>query len=51
MPTIEFKDVSKTFKTKVLYKNVNLVVEKGDCIGLVGANGSGKSVLFSLLLD
>jgi ABC-2 type transport system ATP-binding protein len=49
MSIIEFKDVSKTFKTKVLYNNVNLVVEKGDCIGLVGANGSGKSVLFKLI--
>lgn len=49
MSIIDFKDVSKTFKTKVLYKNVNLVVEKGDCIGLVGANGSGKSVLFKLI--
>ncbi len=49
MSIIEFKDVSKTFKTKVLYNNVNLIVEKGDCIGLVGANGSGKSVLFKLI--
>lgn len=34
---------------KVLFKDVNLSVQEGDCIGLVGKNGTGKSTLLKLL--
>ena len=30
-------------------KNVSLCVERGTTVGLVGANGSGKSVLFKMI--
>ncbi len=49
MPLINLTDVSKRFKDKVLYENANLAIDKGECIGIVGANGSGKSVLFKLI--
>jgi len=49
MPVIKLTDVSKRFKEKVLYESINLSIEKGDCIGIVGANGSGKSMLFKLI--
>ena len=49
MPIIKLTDVSKKFKEKVLYEAINLSIEKGACIGIVGANGSGKSVLFKLI--
>ncbi len=34
---------------KVLFKNVNLTVEKGELIGIVGQNGVGKSTLTKIL--
>ncbi len=49
MKIIELNQVSKKFKTNILYKDVSFAVEKGECIGIVGANGSGKSVLFKII--
>lgn len=46
---IELKNVSKKFRTNIIYKSLNLEIEKGDCVGFVGGNGSGKSVLFQLM--
>ena len=46
---IELKNVSKKFRTNIIYKSLNLEIEKGNCVGFVGGNGSGKSVLFQLM--
>lgn len=46
---IKLKNVSKKFRTNIIYKNINLEIEKGNCVGFVGGNGSGKSVLFQLI--
>lgn len=46
---IELRNVAKTFKNKELYKDVNLVINEGECIGFVGGNGTGKSVLFQIM--
>lgn len=46
---IELKNVSKSFGKKTIYKNMNFVVKEGDCIGIIGGNGTGKSVLFQLI--
>lgn len=46
---IQLMNVTKKYKNKLLYTNVNLTIKKGECIGIVGANGSGKSVLFQLI--
>lgn len=46
---IELRDVSKAFGKNILYKNVNLKVEKGEFLGFVGGNGTGKSVLFQII--
>ena len=46
---IKLENVSKVFKNKELYKDVNLSIAKGECIGIVGGNGTGKSVLFQII--
>lgn len=46
---MELLNLSKSFKEKKLYSNINLSVNKGDAIGIVGSNGSGKSVLFKIM--
>lgn len=46
---IELDNVSKQFKENKLYDQVNLVVKQGECIGVVGANGTGKSVLYKMI--
>lgn len=46
---VEVKNMSKKFKKKILYENVSLQIRPGECVGLVGENGSGKSVLFQII--
>lgn len=46
---IQVNHVSKTYEGNLILDNVNLTVEKGATIGIVGGNGSGKSVLFKLI--
>ena len=48
---IEFKNVNFSFdRTKKVLKNINLRIEPGDIVGIVGTTGSGKSTLINLLL-
>lgn len=48
---IEFKNVSFSFdRSKKVLKNINLTIEPGDIVGIVGTTGSGKSTLINLLL-
>lgn len=46
---LQVKDVSLRFGTRVLFDNVNLKFMPGNCYGLIGANGSGKSTFIKLL--
>jgi ATP-binding cassette subfamily F protein uup len=43
------QDISKAFGAQTLFTSVNLVINKGDKIGLIGPNGSGKSTLLKIL--
>lgn len=45
---LECKDISKLFGSVIALKNVNLNLEKGKIIGLLGPNGSGKTTLIKL---
>ena len=48
---IEFRNVNFSFdKTKKTLSDVNLTIEAGDIVGIVGTTGSGKSTLINLLL-
>lgn len=46
MMYIEIKNVNKRIKNKDVLKNISLQYDKGSINGLIGANGSGKSMLF-----
>jgi ABC-2 type transport system ATP-binding protein len=47
---IQLQDVSKSFKGHTAIKNLSLNIEKGEIVGLLGANGAGKSTTINLLL-
>ena len=48
---IEFRHVNFSFdRTKKVLDDINLVIEPGDIVGIVGTTGSGKSTLINLLL-
>jgi subfamily B ATP-binding cassette protein MsbA len=46
---IEYRDVSFSYDTEPVLKNINLTIEKGKTIAIVGKSGSGKSTLVDLL--
>ena len=45
MSIISVKNLSKTFGTHIVLKDVSFDVEKGDIISMIGSSGSGKSTL------
>ncbi|ULQ51150.1 ABC transporter ATP-binding protein [Flavihumibacter fluvii] len=47
--SIEFRNVSFAYEDKVILEDINLVIEKGKTIALVGSSGSGKSTLADLV--
>lgn len=47
---LELVNVSKSFADNELFSEINLRMNYGNKIGLVGRNGSGKSTLFKLIL-
>ena len=46
---IQATNVSLAFGGRVLYKDVNLKFTKGNCYGIIGANGAGKSTFLKIL--
>ncbi|MCG4457075.1 ABC transporter ATP-binding protein [Erysipelothrix rhusiopathiae] len=46
---IKIRNVSKRFKNLEIFEDISLELPKGKIVGLVGENGSGKSVLMKML--
>ena len=48
-PILECNGLSKRYGTKEALKNINLIIQPGKIIGLLGPNGSGKTTLIKLI--
>lgn len=49
-PIIEINDLSFTYERQTVLEHIDLVVEEGSFLGLVGPNGSGKTTLLKCIL-
>jgi len=47
---IEVRDVSYAYNREYVLQGINLVVEKGEFLGIIGPNAGGKSTLIKLIL-
>ncbi|MGE0526387.1 MAG: ABC transporter ATP-binding protein [Bdellovibrionales bacterium] len=50
MAMIEVKNFAKSFDGRFVHRDVSFTVEKGECVGLVGGSGIGKSVILRSLI-
>ena len=46
---LQVTDVSVLFPDKKLFDDVNLLFQQGNCYGVIGANGAGKSTFLKIL--
>lgn len=51
MSLLEITNLSHSFGDKILFKNTEMIINKGEHIGLVGQNGTGKSTLIKICTD
>lgn len=49
MSLVTCKDLSKTYGSTTALSHINLDIEEGHIIGLLGPNGSGKTTLIKIL--
>lgn len=47
---IDIQNATKSFRSKLAIKDLNLKVKEGEILGLLGANGAGKSTTINMLL-
>lgn len=47
---VEFRNFKKKFGSKLVHKDVSFTLERGECLGLLGGSGAGKSVILRSLI-
>lgn len=48
---ISANNIKKSFNKRLILKNVDFNINKGEVVAIVGPNGSGKTTLINILLD
>ncbi len=48
-PYLEIKGLKKTYSLKPILRDIDVVLDQGECMALLGANGAGKTTLLRIL--
>lgn len=48
---LQVRDVSMGYENRILFKDLNLDIYRGEKVALIGANGIGKSTLFKIIMN
>ena len=48
---VEVKNLKKQYGDNVILKNINLYIDKGEVVSLIGPSGSGKSTILRCIAD
>ena len=48
---LQLRDVSMGYGERILFKDINLDIYRGEKVALIGANGIGKSTLFKIIMN
>ena len=49
-PILSAKSVSKSFGTRVILRKIDIYLNRGEMLGLLGSNGAGKSTFMNIVL-
>ena len=49
-PILAAKSISKSFGDRVILRKIDIHLNKGEMLGLLGSNGAGKSTFMSIIL-
>ena len=49
MKILEIKELSYKYNDKKILENINIHVNKGEIVSIIGASGVGKTTLFNII--
>jgi ABC-type lipoprotein export system ATPase subunit len=48
MPILKFENISKSFGSQLILKNLSIEIQKGDTVAILGPSGSGKTTFLNI---
>ena len=49
-PILNAKNISKSFGERIILRKINIHLNQGEMLGLLGSNGAGKSTFMNIVL-
>ena len=49
MIDINLNKINKSYGTEIVLKDIDMTIQKGEKVALIGANGSGKTTILKLI--